>query len=247
MRNRKNWILVMAIAGIIIATASIALLTQQRSKILVDTGETRASVASSLDRLLLPAAELTQDQRLLTAAKKLNEESYVASVWLVDKKGKIFFHERGPGKRGDNVKDFAQGDMAKVLEALEPGTLSESQKLQLLTVGAIRSEGEHNDVFRHLVRPVSDKNGNLVALVALAYDVSPDVGSADASLLILTLIPLVGFIVYWLGLPLWVYLDARARGETAALWAVFVLLTNLVGLLAYLIVISKTSEQRAIT
>jgi len=247
MRNRRNWIIVIAVAGIAVATISLALLTKQRSKILIDTGETCASVTSSLDRLLPPTAESPEDQHLLTAAEKLNEEPYVASVWLVDKKGKIIFHQSGPGKRGDNIKDFAGGDAARALEALEPGTLSEFQKLQLLAVSAIRSEGEHNDVFRHLVRPVFDKNGDLVALVALAYNVSPDVGSADASLLILAIIPLAGFIMYWLGLPLWVYLDARTRGETAALWAIFVLLTNLVGLLAYLIVISKTSEQRAIT
>jgi hypothetical protein len=46
---------------------------------------------------------------------------------------------------------------------------------------------------------------------------------------------LLALAVYWLCLPLWVWLDARERGERAWAWAVFVLLGNPVALPAYIL------------
>jgi len=44
-------------------------------------------------------------------------------------------------------------------------------------------------------------------------------------------------ILAWLGLPIWVYYDARSRGmEKPLLWAVLVLFSFFIGLLVYLIV-----------
>jgi len=40
---------------------------------------------------------------------------------------------------------------------------------------------------------------------------------------------------YWLSLPVWVFLDAQTRRERAWIWAMFVLLGNLVALIAYLL------------
>jgi RNA polymerase subunit RPABC4/transcription elongation factor Spt4 len=51
----------------------------------------------------------------------------------------------------------------------------------------------------------------------------------------MTLLPLV-FIVSWVVIPIWVAGDARQRGaESPLLWAVFVLLTWIVGLVIYLL------------
>lgn len=47
-----------------------------------------------------------------------------------------------------------------------------------------------------------------------------------------TLIGLI-FIIYWIGLALWVYKDANAKRNNPALWGGLVLLTNLVGLIIY--------------
>ncbi|APM37829.1 zinc ribbon domain-containing protein [Clostridium kluyveri] len=41
------------------------------------------------------------------------------------------------------------------------------------------------------------------------------------------------FIIYWIGLALWVYKDANAKRNNPALWGGLVLLTNLVGLIIY--------------
>jgi len=44
------------------------------------------------------------------------------------------------------------------------------------------------------------------------------------------------FAVYWIGLALWVYKDAGKKQTNAALWGLLVLLTNLAGLLIYIMV-----------
>jgi hypothetical protein len=245
MGGRRKWMAVAAVAGLIYAVVSGVLLERRRSRTLVDTGETRASVEASLRKVLPRTVESAQAPGLRSAFEQLQKERYVVSVWLVDRGGTIVLHWRGPGQPGDKVQDLAWGDALPLIEALGPQGLTESQKLQMLAAAAVRREGDHNDVFRHLVRAVPDGTGELGALVVLAYDVSPALGSPpSASYIALLLTSLVGFLVYWLGLPLWVYLDARARGDAAALWGVFVLFTNLVGLIGYLIVISRPGPAR---
>lgn len=231
--------MVAATLGIAAAVLSLPLFYADRKRMLTDTGETRASVDASLDRLLPATAQSARDPHLLAAVERLKVEPYVASVWLVDDAGDIAVHLRGPGRAGQNVAALAERDMGRVLEGMGSGAISDIQRLQLLTVAAIRSEGEHNDVFRHLVRPVQGRGGAPAALVAVAYDVSPHVSGPPARTIILTLVFVGGLALYWLGLPVWVYLDAASRGEAAAIWGAFVLITNMVGLLAYLIVISK--------
>lgn len=240
MNGRRKWIVAVSVAGIVMASLAMALTFQRRSEILMDTGATRKTVEASYQRLTPVTAQSARDEKLLAAARRLSQGPYVASVWVVDQSGQITLHEGGPGKVGDNVKTLAaRVEMDRVIDSLGKGTLSKNERLQLLTVAAIRSEGEHNDVFRHRAHVIRDTGGRPVALVAFAYDVNPGVSDSGLGVIIPTLIVLLGFALYWLGLPLWVWLDARDRGEVAVFWGIFVLLTNLVGLLAYLIAVAK--------
>ncbi len=240
MQAKRNWIAAVAAAGVAWSVASGIVLTLRRSRILVDTGVTRISVEEALGRWLPKSVETASDARLLKAAAEVDKSAYVAATWVVGPGGEIVFQHGGPGKAGDRVQDLARDDMAPAIDALAAGTLSEPQRLQLLAVAAMRREGEHNDVFRHLVRVVPNRAGALAALVVLAYDVSPALGAApDAAYLALLFSALAGFGAYWLGLPLWVALDARSRGDAALLWGLFVFFTNLVGLLAYLLVLRR--------
>ncbi len=49
-------------------------------------------------------------------------------------------------------------------------------------------------------------------------------------------------IIYWLLLPIWVFLDARRRQTQPLPWALLVLLTNVVGLIVYWIVQSQNGK-----
>ncbi|MCL4560348.1 MAG: hypothetical protein M1281_07020 [Chloroflexi bacterium] len=235
----KKWLPFIALIGISTLILTLALAFTQRSTTLVDDGVTRQSVEASLQRLLPGPYTSLQDPGLLSALGELDKEPYVAAVWLVDPAGVILFHTSGPGKVGDTIQTLAAGDMAPSLAALPVQALSQEQEFQLLAVGAIRSEGEHNDVFRQRVYPLTNAQEQTIGLVVLDYDISPQVASPGAAWIILLLGALIGLAVYWLSLPLWVALDARERGESPALWGLFVLATNLIGLLAYLLSVSR--------
>jgi len=238
----KRFLVALAIVALATAVTTLWLVTKGRDAALLDTGETRAHVSGALARDLPAQVTSARDPALAEAAQKLGKEKYVAAFWIVDVDGTIILKKGTPlaGKEGQNVRDV--GDMGKVLSGLDRAGLSESQKAQLLAIGAIRAEGEHNDVFRHLVWPVASLGGGQV-LVAVAYDVSAGIGTPVAGYKALVLLFAGSFVTYWLALPLWVYLDSRSRNEPSRLWALFVLITNLMGLLAYLL--ATTRPRRA--
>lgn len=246
MWTKRNWIAVAAAAGVLVSAVTVMVVTWQRSRMLVDTGVTRAAVEDSLRTLLPKAVESAREPRLIAAVRELEKAPYVGCVWVVAADGEIVYYRCGPGRLGDKVQDLARDDMTPAIAALGPGAFSDTQRFQLLAVAAMRREGDHNDVFRHMARALPNNAGGLAAVVVLSYEVSPLVGASPGFMYVTLLLSgLAGFVVYWLGLPLWVALDAHARGEAAVLWAVFVLFTNLVGLVAYLIVVWRPVRRAA--
>ena len=123
----------------------------------------------------------------------------------------------------------------RVVEALQE-TLTADQETALLAASAIMREGEHNDVFRHMLRPVTGPDGSIVGYLGVNYPANPALGgSVSPAYLAGLLVLLTGLAAYWLSLPFWVLLDAGPRGERAWVWAAFVLVGNLVALMAYLL------------
>ena len=53
---------------------------------------------------------------------------------------------------------------------------------------------------------------------------------------IITLVALIGLILFWLSIPAWMTLDAQKRRERAAVWGLFGLLGNMIALVVYLLV-----------
>ncbi len=51
---------------------------------------------------------------------------------------------------------------------------------------------------------------------------------------IITLVALIGLILFWLFIPAWMTLDAQKRREKAAVWGLFGLLGNMIALVVYL-------------
>jgi len=239
MRDRRQWIVIVSILGLMVSVITLTAWVAARARILVETGETGKSVQASMDRVIPAKASSATDPALLSGAEALKQEKYIAWVWVTDPSGEIAFHSGGPGSPGENVESLARRDVSLLVESLPKGTLDATQKLLLMTAQALRSEGEHNDVYRHAVRPVFDKSGKLAAVVGIAYDVNPGISRPELWWRAGILVALGGLAVYWLGLPTWVYLDARVRGDVAALWGAFVLVTNLVGLMAYLIATAR--------
>ncbi len=228
-----------ALIGGVIALACAVALTQIRNAALTDTGVTRPAVVATLDRLQALQPGRLEDPAFQQAVKAALDEPYVATVWLFAPDGQIVWAGGSTAQSAPapgTAAERATAETRRILATLPEETLSAEQRTLLLAASAIQAEGEHNDVYRHLVRPIAAPDGTMVALVGIAYDVSDWAGTPSAGWVALLAGGLGGFGLYWLALPLWVWLDARQRGERAWVWAVFVLIGNLVALLAYLLV-----------
>jgi len=226
-----------AVVGLVLALVFFVLGTGVRSRTLLDTGETRAPVERAVQKVVSLQPSSLDDPAFREAVSDLQRAPYVATVWLFSPDGRIV-HAAGStaaSAAAGNVVDLATAEGRRVAESLA-GVLSDDQRRLVLAASTIQREGEHNDVYRHLVRVIRGRDGAATAIVGIAYDVSPalarpvSIGYAASVLAFFA-----GIAAYWFSLPLWVFLDGRARGERAAVWAGFVLVGNLVALAAYLL------------
>jgi hypothetical protein len=224
-----------AVSMLAVAILALIFYSGRRTLMLQESQETRQAALAALAQFekLKPSSILDPDLRELM--DEVIQQPYVATLWLISSEGEIVYSVGSTAMQG-TLRERATNEMKSALESLPPDQFSQEQTLMLLAASAIRSEGEHNDVYRHLVRPLASSAGAPLGLVGMAYDVSPQVGAVPAIGEIISLLLLaLSLGLYWLSLPLWVYLDARQRGERTWVWAVFVLMGNLAALLAYLL------------
>jgi len=227
---------IVAVTGALVAVLCLGLQNAGRRSSLVDTGDTRRAVeANALAPLLALHPASIDAPAFRQAIAQAQGAPYVSYVWLFAPDGTIIQGNLAAAKGGD-TRQMATDETQRVLGILPEEMLSAEQRVALLAASAMQSEGEHNDVFRHMLREVRGPSDELVALVGLTYDVSSGISTPPGALTVLLLVGLLlGMGVYWLSLPIWVWLDARTRGERAWVWAIFVLLGNLVALIAYIL------------
>lgn len=230
----KQFLPGLAVLGAVVVVLCLILLPDQRRANLIDTGQTRPAVEQALAQLRTLRPTSPDEPGFRRAVAQTLQAPYIATVWLFAPDGQLLYGEGSTAAAGA-AREQAAIQMNRILASLPAGTLTEAQQVRLVAAAAIQGEGEHNDIYRHLLRPVTGPDGNVIALVGVAYEVSPWVAAPDLSWLLGLLALLLGLGLYWLSLPLWVLLDARQRGERAWAWASYVFLGNLVALLAYLL------------
>jgi hypothetical protein len=231
----KRRLPVVAAIAVMIALISFIIVDRQISQFRVDTGETRPIVDAAVAEVQTLHPSSLDEPSFRQALERFRHTRYVGGVWLIRLDGQIAFSNVGFADRG-RVEEWATEETRRVLSEMPDGFLTPQQRTALLAASAIQSEGEHNDVFRQMIRPLRSGNGAELGFIGVSYDAStasggfPGYGYAMA----LFLVP-IGLMVYWLMLPWWVFLDAKVRGERAWVWALFVLVGNLVALFAYLL------------
>jgi hypothetical protein len=232
------WVAVVsALAASILVLAGIP----QRRQILADTGATRLAAAAAVEQIISPPPASLDDAGFRRAVEALPGKTYIANVWLFAPDGRIVSSAGNMMPNDGTAAGHASADTRRLLATLPEGALTDEQSTLLLVASAIQSEGEHNDVLRHLVRAIRSPDGALLGWMGVAYDVSPAVTSPNAGWIVLLLAWLFFVGAYWISLPLWVWLDARQRGERAGVWAMFVLIGNLVALMAYVLTRPKNT------
>lgn len=227
-----------AAAGLLAAVLSVFAWSPTLRLVRTDTGQTRAAVRQSVETLLAQHPTSVADATFRHAVEQLQGVRHVATVWLFAPDGTLVFASGSTAAStpvGLTAADLATAETVRVVEALQE-TLAVDQKTAILAASAIMREGEHNDIFRHLLRPVRAPDGSTVAYLGVSYPANPALeNSGSAAYVVGLLVFLAGLAVYWLSLPLWVLLDARPRGERGWVWAAFVMVGNLVALMAYLL------------
>jgi len=228
------------LAAIGMAVSLVALLTTWVELTRVRSGsvETKASAESVLEGLFAMHPATVDDQAFLAAVDRARHAPYVGGLWCFRADGRLTWAQGSTAAStpvGRTAEELATEDARRLLETMGAEWPDRENRLALLAASAIRSEGEHNDIYRHALRTLRDRDGRLAGFVGLSYDASTSRGMPSAVYMIaLALLP-IGLAVYWLALPVWVLLDARQRGERAFVWATFTAIGNLVALAAYLL------------
>jgi hypothetical protein len=225
-----------AIVALTVAIVSFLVVERQLKKSRAESGETRRSVNAAVSELQLMHPNSVDDPGFRQALDKLGRSQYVNGTVLIRPDGHIAFSTMRFLDTNGSVQDLALDETRRVLAEMPEGFLSEQQRIALLAASTIQREGEHNDIFRQMIRPLQNSNKVDIGFIGVSYAASPDEASFPGIGYVITLflIP-VGLLVYWLALPWWVFLDAKANGERAWVWALFVLLGNLAALFAYLL------------
>lgn len=231
----KRFLPWVAVVSALLVLAGLVLVSNLRQVSLVDSGETQAVVDQAFAQLQESHPSSIDNPAFLSAVKTFQKGSYVVYVWLIAPNGDIVY-VTSPASTSETIQQEATAETRRILASIPSGQLSADQELMLLTASAIQAEGEHNDVFGHIVRIIQAPDGKMAGLIGVAYDISPSIGGPGALYIASLLVLLVALGIYWLSLPLWVFMDARPRGEKAWEWAMFVLIGNLVALIAYILV-----------
>ena len=216
------------------------LVYQMRSAMLTTDGKAKERVLNEIDAVLNYYPSAINDKAFMQDVKTLVDQPYIASVWLFDNNGEALINVGSTALTG-SFYELASEDIKDMINSLPNDSLTDEQVKMVLVVSAIRREGEHNDIYDHLVQTISDQNGSSIGFLGIAYEVNSEI-STPVLWKISLLLGAFLLILYWISLPLWVYLDAKDRNEPALIWAMFVVLGNLVALMAYLMVRYKIKE-----
>ena len=205
-------------AGLVVAVLMLGVISSARQRMLTDNGEIRRAVEPALNAVLDHHPASLDEASFRSAVADLGRARNVATVWLFSADGRLVSASGSTAAStptGKTAEDSATEETVRVLGAVE-GALPPSARTLALVASSIMREGEHNDVYRHLARPITAASGlvegyhwaSLTQPVRRWRPRSPRRGFSR-----LPPPSVVGLAVYWMALPLWVFLDARARGD----------------------------------
>jgi hypothetical protein len=226
-----------ALVGGVITVVFLIILTILHSGQLKENKENEQKVTKTLEKIQMLHPENIYDPSLKSEIEDALHSQYIATIWLISTEGEILFSKGNTANsmRPGSVIVQATVETHEILNSLPSESLTDHQRILLLAASAIQREGAHNDIYNHLIREIHSTNGSIVGLIGVAYELSSDPGHVATGWIVSVIFVLLGFPMYWLSLPLWVFLDARKYGKHAWLWAIYLSFGNLVALVAYIL------------
>jgi len=222
-----------AVAAILIFSA-ILIFGPKRSSFLTPDPQQKQRAQSTLNTLAESANANLEDPAFTEKLNQALSNGTAASLWVFDQNGILVYAQ---GSTAKAAKNFPVDDLPvqKLLSSLPDEALTPQQKQLLISAALIQVEGEHNDIYNHLVTPLYDASGEMTGILGMAYSINQNTGGVPLSWKLSIVAGLFSFGIYWISLPLWVFFDARSRNEKAWIWGCFTLLGNLIALMAYLL------------
>jgi hypothetical protein len=161
--------------------------------------------------------------------------SVISTKWLVSERGEVIYAKgvmAASTPLNSNIYSLVDAQNRGLIDAIECNVDS-VQKRIMFVAASIRREGDHNDIYGHLVMPLKTSSNVLIGFVGVAY--SLDDSKPPIQNYVISIALIICFLLYWLSLPLWVYFDCREKNNKYILWTIFVFLGNIPALIAYLI------------
>lgn len=231
--NKLPWL---ALFSGVLMIILLALAVVFKSSKDVENPINRKIAYDKLKQLQIDSKEVINSQSFHDYVNKILSGSVINTKWLINDKGMILYANGVMAASTpintsiySSIDNQSQGLLYAIDESLDP-----LQKELMYVAARIRSEGEHNDVLGHIVLPLKTSSNELAGFVAVAYELDNSSQSTQIYVII-SFALLICFLIYWLSLPLWVYLDSRSRNEKYILWVLFVLIGNLPAYIAYLL------------
>jgi hypothetical protein len=161
--------------------------------------------------------------------------SVISTKWLVSERGEVIYAKgvmAASTPLNSNIYSLVDAQNRGLIDAIE-SNVDSVQKRIMFVAASIRREGDHNDIYGHLVMPLKTSSNVLIGFVGVAY--SLDDSKPPIQNYVISIALIICFLLYWLSLPLWVYFDCREKNNKYILWTIFVFLGNIPALIAYLI------------
>jgi len=226
------WIALLSGILVIFLFVSVAVFKPLQS---VENVENRKAVLDKLKQIRIESTDDLKSKTFFNYVERTLNGSVINTKWLITPNGKIIYAEGGMAAStplNSTVYSLADAQSRGLIDAVE-FNLDPVQKEMMYIAASIRREGEHNDVYGHLVVPLFTKSNVLVGFVGVAYTLNDS--KTPIQIYVVSIALIVCFLLYWLSLPLWVYFDSRERNDKFVLWTIFVLIGNLPAYITYLI------------
>ncbi|MBN2007043.1 MAG: hypothetical protein JXA21_27075 [Anaerolineae bacterium] len=228
----KRWLPRIAVIGLAMVLISVGVLTPLRRTMTTMQDDANRIIREQIGKL---QPETLTDEDFLTALEQMRQSSpNITGIWLFTREGEIL-RSYNRSITESNVDEWVTDETQRILEIVPQESLTRDQQVELMAASVMQREGEHNDIYRQTLIQVYDSDGTLLGWVGFTLEANMAIRTPGAFWITMVLIGLVGMLIYWLSLPIWTWLDAQQRGERAWVWATFVLIGNLVALIAYIL------------
>jgi len=233
-----------AMIGGILTVVFLIVLSILHSRLNKENIENRMIAVESIEKIQAVHPKDIADPSFRQKIEDALDSQYIVSIWLISPEGEILFSKGSTASslRSGSVMDYATSETHEIIYSLPSNALNDDQRILLLAASAIQRERAHNDIYNHLIREILSPEGIRVGILGAAYELSSDPNHVPPEWIGSVLIVLISLPMYWFSLPLWVFLDARKRGERALFWTIFVFFGNLVGLISYLVIRMPTDN-----